>query len=615
MAADALAEPPSVAAVLSKLETLLRRAREVKTATTVDPPLSPADVGHETASLYEGVFSEESESHRFAIVETAARKIFYDAVPSISIWDPEFVRVWDLFDILAILGAQGTCDTSLVFWLIEELLDSQTTEGCRVVLDYLESRGERLLQKDFHKTHLIILRACNELLRRLSRAEDAVLCGRVFFFLFQNFPLGDKSSVNLRGEFHEANVTSYETPLPSEPTADTEKMEVDGSQPNAKLRDSTPANRSPKAHPKGPHEDSAVETSEFYPIFWRMQEDFANPTRLFEGSNLTTFRNGLERTLLEFGETPVVVQTKVVGEPQQGTKRKFGDEGVDHFAGNYNPKYLTSRDLFELELSDLAFQRHILVQALILLDFLLSLTEKAKKKLADPSINNKALLYPYTLSDKDRDWAISMRSKIATYIRNGPEGQFYYRMVDTVLSRDKNWVRWKQESCPPIVRDAVTAEQYQGAQNAARRATKTRNVRGGAGALDLTFLSEADSMNNLELLKDSARYKAPSIEQLVKGIEGDDLDLEMAMTDEETQSLQAAKSSKTWRALRLAARTTLSKLDKVETGKSLPEIFKDEEKPEEKVEEKAEEALPKTPAEGNEISAVEETPSEVPVTT
>jgi hypothetical protein len=32
------------------------------------------------------------------------------------------------------------------------------------------------------------------------------------------------------------------------------------------------------------------------------------------------------------------------------------------------------------QLSDLAFQRHILVQALILLDFLLALTEKAKSK-------------------------------------------------------------------------------------------------------------------------------------------------------------------------------------------------------------------------------------------
>jgi hypothetical protein len=35
------------------------------------------------------------------------------------------------------------CEPGLIFWLIEELLDSQTIEGCRKVFDYLESRRER----------------------------------------------------------------------------------------------------------------------------------------------------------------------------------------------------------------------------------------------------------------------------------------------------------------------------------------------------------------------------------------------------------------------------------------------------------------------------------------
>jgi len=47
----------------------------------------------------------------------------------------------------------------------------------------------------------------------------------------------------------------------------------------------------------------------------------------------------------------------------------------------------------------MAFRRHILVQALILVDFLLSLTPKAKSKLAD--LTNKSVLYGYTLSDED----------------------------------------------------------------------------------------------------------------------------------------------------------------------------------------------------------------------
>jgi len=51
-------------------------------------------------------------------------------------------------------------------------------------------------------------------------------------------------------------------------------------------------------------------------------------------------------------------------------------------------------------LSDLAFQRHILVQALILLDFLLALTEKSKSK---PLYQNaqKAMQYQFTLREED----------------------------------------------------------------------------------------------------------------------------------------------------------------------------------------------------------------------
>ena len=53
-----------------------------------------------------------------------------------------------------------------------------------------------------------------------------------------------------------------------------------------------------------------------------------------------------------------------------------------------------------MQLSDLAFQRHILVQALILIDFLLTLTDKSKKK---PYYANaqKAMQYSFTLREED----------------------------------------------------------------------------------------------------------------------------------------------------------------------------------------------------------------------
>lgn len=256
----------------------------------------------------------------------------------------------------------GQCEPILAFYLIEELLDSQTTDGCRVVFDYLESRRERLVQQDFHKTNLALLRSCNELLKRLSRAEDAVFCGRIFFYLFQTFPLGDKSSVNLRGEFHTENVTNYEQTVKDSPVA--EPMDVIDETIKASDTDLTPKpddiEDGSKVDARKTEKDQALEkldkearktkeeNSRFYPIFWRLQNDFSEPTRLFKEENFAPFREGLESTIAKFRQTPVVVTRTGIDTPR-GTKRKQGDDAGDHYANNYNPKYLTSRELFELE--------------------------------------------------------------------------------------------------------------------------------------------------------------------------------------------------------------------------------------------------------------------------
>jgi hypothetical protein len=60
---------------------------------------------------------------------------------------------------------------------------------------------------------LILLRLLNELLRRLpkSKTEDVVFCGRILTFLSSSYPLGEKSGVNLRGNYNTGKVTSFDT--------------------------------------------------------------------------------------------------------------------------------------------------------------------------------------------------------------------------------------------------------------------------------------------------------------------------------------------------------------------------------------------------------------------
>ncbi|KAF2145113.1 uncharacterized protein K452DRAFT_295661 [Aplosporella prunicola CBS 121167] len=576
-----MALPPvdSIEAVTLRFKQLLEKAQRIKSSASIEPSISITELlSDDTPLLSDNIQNQTTHN---TVAETAAKRLLHHFVATTTIDNSEFVQVWNLLDIVLICSERGQCDGLLIFYLAEDLLDSQSIDGCRRVFDYLESRRERLVAGDFLQAtgaskRIVVLRFCNELLRRLSRAEDAVFCGRVFIFLFQTFPLGDKSSVNSRGEFHVENATVFEENPPAK-GENADEMEVDSeskSQPPTVNIEETPVPEGTKYDPT--KDNTTLDSEVLYPIFWTLQQSFSNPPRLFNDERLLEFKRGVKLTLNKFRAVPKVVQAKA-GE-NRGVKRKQ-DEQEDQFASTYNPKYLTSRDLFKLELSDLAFQRHILVQALILLDFLLSLTERSKdttqKWLAQVNSQNRAVQYGYTLSAEDAEWALGIKNDVANYLQELPDGKFYHRMVDTVLSRDKNWVRWKMENCPPIAQPPVPPQDFQDAKTSAQRACANKRLRAAPmGSLNLSFLSDSASNSGLEGLKSTERYKVPSAESFVNSIKGDELDLEMAMTDEEKQGLTEAKASKTWRALRIAAQDKLSLFDRIDDGRQLEQLFR-----------------------------------------
>lgn len=91
---------------------------------------------------------------------------------------------------------------------------------------------------------LILLRTLNDLLRRLSKTgSTTIFCGRILTFLSGVFPLGERSGVNLRGEYGptwedvkyldnfggmEKDVDMPEQATQNEQPPD-DKMQVDGS--------------------------------------------------------------------------------------------------------------------------------------------------------------------------------------------------------------------------------------------------------------------------------------------------------------------------------------------------------------------------------------------------
>lgn len=74
---------------------------------------------------------------------------------------------------------------------------------------------------------LVLLRTLNDLLRRLSNTgATTMFCGRILTFLSRVFPLGERSGVNLRGEYGPTwNGPGTKPEATAEPEKD--KMEVD----------------------------------------------------------------------------------------------------------------------------------------------------------------------------------------------------------------------------------------------------------------------------------------------------------------------------------------------------------------------------------------------------
>lgn len=188
--------------------------------------------------------------------------------------------------------------------------------------------------------------------------------------MFQSFPLGDKSSVNLRGEFHTENVTTFDTivktsqddvmdtePTEQKETAEITSQDAQGEQTNESettqaVKEETPTVAEAIHEKKETESSKTVDLDALYPVFWGLQSFFSAPTRLFDSENFMSFRAGLEKTLSTFKLMNTVTDTwstaKAPDEARRSLKRKRNGEGVD-IASSFNPKYLTSRELFDLE--------------------------------------------------------------------------------------------------------------------------------------------------------------------------------------------------------------------------------------------------------------------------
>ena len=100
----------------------------------------------------------------------------------------------------------------------------------------------------------------------------------------------------------------------------------------------------------------------------------------------------------------------------------------------YFAKYLTNQNLLQLQLSDSNFRRYILVQFLILFQYL----QSSVKFKSDSEV----------LSDEQSRWIKSNRERVFSLMaETPPDGKNFSESVKHMLQREEQWIGWKNEGC------------------------------------------------------------------------------------------------------------------------------------------------------------------------
>lgn len=295
----------------------------------------------------------------------------------------------DRLEIILTFTELDACEATFPFTILQDLLETQTVISCSHVFSWIELRAQRLTEGMVPQKGkaLVLLRTLNDLLRRLSKTgKTTSFCGRILTFLSAVFPLGERSGVNLRGEYgpqweevsyrrgnERMDLDEYankEQTAPIESAEDSLKKDVDVVMKED--NETTPSNTVTRAEKT---EDEKKERAclsiacvevdihyicvEFYNTFWSLQLPLSRPALFAKHETLESFKSAVNIVMPVIKEATVKERAMMGSKTVIGTlKRKREESPISNLDdGNRNyffAKFLTSPDLLDLEV-DLLF--------------------------------------------------------------------------------------------------------------------------------------------------------------------------------------------------------------------------------------------------------------------
>lgn len=362
--------------------------------------------------------------------------------------------------------------------LLVDVFDVKTLDLCEDLFMFVEKNVSVFKEDHFFtpcKNHL--LRMCNDLLRRLSRSQNTVFCGRILLFLAKFFPFSERSGLNIISEFNVENITEY-------------GAVTDGDDPMGETS-----------------EDSPLKVDRhLYIKFWSLQEYFRCPNICYDSTRWKKFTSistdiiaAFKSFKLEESESSYMIAPK--GEDSSMKVDVEKPEETDHFFA----KFLTNPKLLSLQLSDSNFRRTVLVQYLILFQYLVA-TVKFK---SDKEV----------LGSTQQEWLQETEATIYKLLKETPpNGKEFVETIKHILKREEMWNNWKNDSCKEIQRPDGNQAKLTDSKPLKKRkmlgdviADATKAGKFDLGNSELTRLWNL-CPDNLQACKGSDRNFLPSLE-------------------------------------------------------------------------------------------------------
>ncbi|XP_058129276.1 THO complex subunit 1 [Anopheles ziemanni] len=316
--------------------------------------------------------------------------------------------------------------------LLGDIFDAVTLDRAEKIFTYVEN-NVAIWKEEFFFTACKhnLLRMCNDLLRRLSRSQNTVFCGRILLFLAKFFPFSERSGLNIISEFNLENITEY------------------GMEGNEMTLEQLSAGSEVEDDAKTEDEKLKIDYN-LYCKFWALQDFFRNPNQCYNKVQWKTFATHAGSVLAAFISFKLEehrassVSTKAP-EGSAATDDRMEEDQIRE-SGHFFAKFLTNPKLLSLQLSDSNFRRSVLVQFLILFQYLNS-TVKFKAE-------------THILTQAQSDWLKETETVVYRLIEESPpNGKKFATTVRHMLTREELWNSWKNEGCKEFKRPEAVLEE------------------------------------------------------------------------------------------------------------------------------------------------------------